>query len=477
MKFFSDKEKVYLEKEFRPLGMSFSKSTFEDDDDNTITFYLYCIDDSSPDRYRNFIDILDINSDNETITFNYYLTKGKIKEVLDLIIEMDEENKYDKYVINGLYKLIGIMCTEYKYSHNDIKELKEEYFEMKDGTFSEVMNSISMYFEKYNRDRLQPSSSSFFEEEPEIMNEEDDLEEFAVNLNTIDYKYDPAVGREDEIKDALVSLMQGSCILVGFPGVGKTAIAEGIAYRIKNGLVPESLRDKEIYQVSATELVSGCRYVGDLEEKMKNILNDVMLRENVILFFDEMHTAIGTGKGSDGTLDIANIIKPYLDRGQIKMIGATTKDEYDEHISKDPAFRRRLEKLIINEPTNEKLYKIIDSYINGEEIETKVKFEYSKKNRDLIINKLIELTDKSHRNYIDIEYNPGLVISIIKKAFGYALYYEHSSVEITDITEAVEKCSYLYQPIRDRFKGLKANLSKEEDKKELKKVLAFPKRV
>ena len=204
--------------------------------------------------------------------------------------------------------------------------------------------------------------------------------------------------------------MQNSCILVGESGVGKTAIAEGVAYRILTGNVPESLINKRILKISATDIVSGCRYVGELEEKMKRILDEVIYQEDIILFFDEMHTAIGTGKGSEGTLDIANILKPYIDRGQIKMIGATTKDEYEEHIGNDPAFKRRFDKIIVKEPDKDSLYEIVDNSIENFENITGVSFNEDKINKDKFIKKIIELTDKTHRNYVDIEYNPGLVI-------------------------------------------------------------------
>ena len=481
MKLLSDKEKVYLEKELKPVALSFSRDLYEDGDainTNTILFYLNCVDSTNPDKGRCMIDVLEICTDSESITFNYYLSKEQIRELINLILCMSLDGDIDKYVVNGLYKLVAVMCIQYKYDQSEVDKVIGSHIEIKDGLFSEIVNSISMYFEKYNGSYI---SSKFkmekIDDDAFDAEEDDTLEENAVNYNEIEYKFDPAIGREDEIKDALVSLMQGSCILVGEPGVGKTAIAEGIAYRIKNGLVPDSLSDKVLYGVTATELVSSCRYVGDLEEKMRDLLNDVMLRENVILFFDEMHTAIGTGKGSDGTLDIANIIKPYLDRGQIKMIGATTKDEYDEHISKDPAFRRRLEKLVIKEPEDDKLYLIIDSYIDGEVVTTDVNFDDEKINRDLLIKKLIELTGKPHRNYIDIEYNPGLVISIIKKAFSYAMYYDHKDVELSDIVEAVEKCSYLYQPVKDRFKDLEKTLVKKDKEKVLsKRIVAFNKR-
>ena len=477
MNLLSDKHKEYLEKNLRPVAISFTRNTL-DEEDTSILFYLYCIDESDTKKEKHFIDILEICPDTESIIFNYVLAKEQILELLTIIYNMASDNEIDKYVIKGLYKLLAVMCIEYKYdSQIKIDDFVGEKVEIKDGLFSEIINSINVYFELYNKKTIPEKEAKLVDAEEYELGEEDSLEEYAVNLNRIEYKYDPAVGREEEIKDALVSLMQGSCILVGEPGVGKTAIVEGIAYRIKNGLVPDSLKDKEIYEVSSTGLVSGCRYVGDLEEKMKELLNDVMLRENVILFFDEMHTAIGTGKGSEGTLDIANIIKPYIDRGQIKMIGATTNDEYEEHIAKDPAFRRRLEKNVIKEPTDDKLYQILDNYINGEVIETEITFNDKKINRDLLIKKLIELTSKSHRNYIVIEYNPGLAISIIKKAFSYAMYYDHAELEISDIVEAVDKCSYLYEPPKDRFKERKNSLNAEDVKEKVitRKLIKFPK--
>jgi replication-associated recombination protein RarA len=220
-------------------------------------------------------------------------------------------------------------------------------------------------------------------------------------------------------------------------------------------------------------MVSGCGIVGDIEKRMKNILDEVIRRENIILFFDEMHTAFGTGKGKDGTLDIANILKPYVDRGQIKMIGATTTKEYDEYFESDPAFKRRYEKVIIKEPDDSALYEIISCVMDGEESILNVSLS-NNINKDKLIESLIRLTMKNHRDQLNMEYNPALVLSILKKAYSYAVYNEHDYLDINDIEEAISKCSLVSKPAKDEFLRYEKDLFIENNKVK-SKIIEFNK--
>ena len=168
-------------------------------------------------------------------------------------------------------------------------------------------------------------------------------------------KIDPVIGRDNEIRRIMEILSRKSKnnpVLIGDPGVGKTAVVEGLAWRIFKGDVPETLKDKTIFELNVGSLIAGAKYRGEFEERLKAVMNEVSSSEGkIILFIDEIHTLIGAGAGGDSSLDAANILKPLLARGELHCIGATTLNEYRKYIEKDPAFARRMQKVTIDEPT------------------------------------------------------------------------------------------------------------------------------
>ena len=175
-------------------------------------------------------------------------------------------------------------------------------------------------------------------------------------------KIDPIIGRDDEIRRAMQVLSRrtkNNPVMIGEPGVGKTAIAEGMALRIVNGDVPESLKDKRLLALDMGALIAGAKYRGEFEERLKGILNEVTdAAGEIILFIDEMHTLVGAGK-SDGAMDAANLIKPALARGELHCIGATTLDEYRKYVEKDAALARRFQPVMVTEPTVEDTISIL----------------------------------------------------------------------------------------------------------------------
>ena len=182
------------------------------------------------------------------------------------------------------------------------------------------------------------------------------LSKYAENLieKAREGKLDPVIGRDEEIRRVLQILSRrtkNNPILIGEPGTGKTAIAEGLAYRIIRGDVPENLKSKKIYSLDMGALIAGAKYKGEFEERLKSVVNEVIKSEGeIILFIDEIHTLVGAGKG-DGAMDAANILKPALARGELRAIGATTLDEYQKYFEKDKALERRFQIVMVNEPT------------------------------------------------------------------------------------------------------------------------------
>ena len=169
-------------------------------------------------------------------------------------------------------------------------------------------------------------------------------------------KLDPVIGRDDEIRRTIQVLSRrtkNNPVLIGEPGVGKTAIAEGLALRIVNGDVPESLKDKQLMALDMGALIAGAKYRGEFEERLKGVLSEVTSANgDIILFIDEMHTLVGAGK-SEGAMDASNLLKPALARGELHCVGATTLDEYRKHVEKDPALARRFQPVFVDEPTVE----------------------------------------------------------------------------------------------------------------------------
>ncbi|MEA4968126.1 MAG: AAA family ATPase [Bacteroidaceae bacterium] len=208
----------------------------------------------------------------------------------------------------------------------------------------------------------------------------DQLNRYARNLNNEAKKgkLDPVIGRDDEIRRVLQILSRrtkNNPMLIGEPGVGKTAIAEGIAQRIERKDVPENLKDKEIYSLDMGALIAGAKYKGEFEERLKGVVNDVISSEgDVILFIDEIHTLVGAG-GGEGAMDAANILKPALSRGELRAIGATTLNEYQKYFEKDKALARRFQTVMIDEPSVQDTISILRGLKEKYEIHHKVRIK------------------------------------------------------------------------------------------------------
>lgn len=236
------------------------------------------------------------------------------------------------------------------------------------------------------------------------------LDEFGTDLTekARDGKIDPVIGREKEIERVIQILSRrtkNNPCLIGEPGVGKTAIAEGLALKIVKDEVPEMLAGKKIVALDLTSMVAGTKYRGDFEERIKKAMNEVKEAKNIILFIDEVHTIIGAG-AAEGAVDAANILKPALARGEIQVIGATTIDEYRKNIEKDAALERRFQSVMVGEPTEEEAIEILKGLRDKYEAHHKVK----------ISNEAIENAVKMSSRYIADRFLPDKAIDLIDEA-------------------------------------------------------------
>ncbi|MGD1946602.1 MAG: ATP-dependent chaperone ClpB [Croceivirga sp.] len=237
------------------------------------------------------------------------------------------------------------------------------------------------------------------------------LEKYARNLNALadSGKLDPVIGRDEEIRRVLQILSRrtkNNPMLVGEPGVGKTAIAEGLAHRIVQGDVPENLREKTIYSLDMGALIAGAKYKGEFEERLKSVIKEVTASDgSIVLFIDEIHTLVGAG-GGQGAMDAANILKPALARGELRAIGATTLDEYQKYFEQDKALERRFQKVMVNEPDTESAVSILRG----------IKEKYEAHHKVRIMDEAVIAAVELSQRYIANRFLPDKAIDLMDEA-------------------------------------------------------------
>lgn len=288
------------------------------------------------------------------------------------------------------------------------------------------------------------------------------LEQFGVDLtaNALDGKLDPVVGRVDEISRVIQILSRrtkNNPCLIGEPGVGKTAIVEGIARRIVDGNVPDTVKDKRLITLDLAAMVAGSKYRGEFEERIKRIINEVKEDGNVLLFLDEIHTIIGAG-GAEGSIDAANILKPALARGEIQIIGATTVNEYRKYFEKDVALERRFQPVTVDEPTTEETIAIL----NG------LKEKYEEHHNVIISDEAILAAVNMSERYINDRYLPDKAIDLMDEAAAKVklakVTVKESTIDIKKELDNLEQDKIA--AIRSRkFKDVKQIMAKEEQLK------------
>ena len=270
------------------------------------------------------------------------------------------------------------------------------------------------------------------------------LKSYGENFTEKEYITNPAIGREEEIKQLALILLtpEKSAILIGKPGVGKTAIVEGFAYRIQIGNVPDVLKTYQVIKVNTSALLGMDPDTG--ESKIQILLDELKNYHNLILFIDEIHTLMGT-KGE--ALDFANMFKPGLDRGDIKVIGATTTEEYEQYILRDKAFVRRFQRVEVKEPTREETIAICMGTLPKIEKKTGATLMYDPYVKEKIMAFLTDLTSEYRRVYETGARYPDVTLAILQQAFSFALYNNRKNVNIFDVKKAILNTKNVYSDV------------------------------
>ena len=267
--------------------------------------------------------------------------------------------------------------------------------------YMEVLNSMGEEGREYKEEQAKES---------QMKEKGSDLARYSRDLTSLaeDHKLDPVIGRKDEIKRLIQILSRrtkNNPCLVGEPGVGKSAIVEGLAQAIVAGNVPDSMQSKRLIMLDLTSMVAGTKYRGEFEERIKNVIDEVRMNGNCLLFIDEIHTMIGAG-GAEGAMDASNILKPYLSRGEIQLIGATTIAEYRKYIEKDPALERRFQPVSVEEPTEEMTVKILAG----------LRPAFEEHHQVTITDEALEAAAKLAERYINDRFLPDKAIDVIDEA-------------------------------------------------------------
>ena len=372
--------------------------------------------------------------DENVITFIFKklgLQLDLMKSLIDKTIESYAKIAGDVTLSRNASKMINIASSEAKRMNDEfvaIEHLLIAILKTKDTT-SQILKDqgITEKNLKLAIEELRKGSKVTSQSAEETYNS---LNKFARNLNQLakDGKLDPVIGRDEEIRRILQILSRrtkNNPMLVGEPGTGKTAIAEGLAHRIIKGDIPENLKDKQIYSLDIGALIAGAKYKGEFEERLKSVIKEVTSSNGeIVLFIDEIHTLVGAG-GGQGAMDAANILKPALARGELRAIGATTLDEYQKYFEKDKALERRFQKVFVDEPDTESAISILrgikEKYENHHKVQIK----------DDAIIAAVELSQR----YISNRFLPDKAIDLMDEAAAKLRMEINSKPEELDVLD------------------------------------------
>ena len=288
------------------------------------------------------------------------------------------------------------------------------------------------------------------------------LNTYGEDLTAKTYVTDPSISREEELKKLMIVLLtpEKSGLLVGKAGIGKTAIVEGLAYRIMKQAVPAALAGYRVVKINSSALVGKLTYNGKEELVISILVEELKKVQKLILFIDEVHTLIG-GRG-DGPMDLANILKPVIDRGMVKVIGATTDIEYETYIVRDRAFLRRFDRIDVLEPTEKVAADIVMGSLPKIEKQTGIKFRYNDYVTRMLVESVVSATSPYKRVYGLGAMYPDICFSVVTAAFSNALYQNHNNVGVEDVYFAIKNSKRIYPDaivkeltaFREKFKDL-----------------------
>lgn len=271
------------------------------------------------------------------------------------------------------------------------------------------------------------------------------IESYGEDLTKRDYITNPAIERDKEINEMILTLLtpDKGALLIGKPGIGKTALVEGLAYRIQNNNIPEALKGWQIIKINITSLLGSRTEDGTTDSKIELLIRELKLLEKVILFIDEVHLLVNKETGVNN-IDFANMLKPALDRGSIKMIGATTTEEYEAYILRDRAFLRRFIRIDIEESSPETVVKILMGTYPKFEKKMGVKLNYTDFQKEKIFSFIVDMTSEYKRVYEIGNRYPDISLTVVASAFSYALFENSPKVKIKHFYKAICNTKNIY---------------------------------
>lgn len=273
------------------------------------------------------------------------------------------------------------------------------------------------------------------------------LNTYAEDLSKKEYITNPAIAREEEIKKLILVLLspEKSAVLTGKPGIGKTAIVEGLNYLIQRKEVPNALLNTKIYKINTSSLLGTYTSDGVEDSKLQLLINEIMGKKDIILFIDEIHTLVTASKNGD--VDFLNMLKPGLDRGDIKIIGATTTQEFEENLLKDKAFLRRFERIEVAEPDQETTVKILIGTTKKIEKSTGVRWPYTNWVLENVCKFIVDMTSEYKRVYENNSRYPDVSLALLSKCFTYARFENSDIVTFKHIYAAIKNCNSVYPDV------------------------------
>lgn len=417
--------------------------------------------------FQHGLNVNHVDSDSDTIMHTAIYSDDYLGEVINIYKVLLEKGFDSSKKDHDGRNLIEAMIFQNQYTEAQIHQFNELY--VKNIQLNTSESSIKV--ETVKAPMKQNISVKQLSEK-----QIEELEECGTILNKKQYFSSPTIGREKELKNLLITLAQEkkSPLIVGDSGVGKTAVVDELVYRIQNEQVPAFLKNQIVLEITPSDVeAKGARWVGEFEKAMKKLLKTCE-KYDVILFIDEIHTIYGTGAGSKSSIDMSEMLKHYLDRTNLKIIGTTTSQEYSKYFA-NSALKRRFEIITVKEPEKEMLSQILDKVIADYYLKTGITFK-DKQMKEQVINIILELTQRSHRDYSDVVNNPDLSISIIDKAFAIANLDSSEYIEPSHFIESLNYCDRIYTISKQKAISKLRNISIPEKGHEQGLIIDFKKR-